>query len=128
MKYVILIHSNAATQAHWDDLDDDQRLQFGLDHRAFGAALTASGELVTSAGLQPGDTAKSVTVRDGELTATDGPYAEAKEYLAGFYVVECTDIDHAIHLAARLPEAAYTHIEVRPVFDMTTLDHYAPLT
>lgn len=122
MKYVILIHSNPTTQQVWDTLTDDQRTQFGLTHKAFGEALHRSGELVTSAGLQPGDTAKSVTVRDGEIIATDGPYAEAKEYIAGFYVLQCPDIEHAIRIAARLPEAGYTHVEVRPLFDMNTLD------
>lgn len=122
MKYIVLIHSNAATQRAWANMTDQQRTQFGLDHKALGESLAASGVLVTSEGLLPGEYSKSVTVMDGEIMATDGPYAEAKEYVAGFYVVDVPDIDHAIQIAARLPEAVNTHIEVRPIFDMSMLD------
>jgi hypothetical protein len=122
VKYVILIHSNPTTQQVWANWTDEQRNQLGLTHKAIDAELTATGQLVTSAGLVPGDQATWVSIRDNEIMATDGPYAEAKEYVAGFYVVECTDLDHAIRIAAKLPEAGYSQVEVRPVFDMTTLD------
>jgi hypothetical protein len=77
---------------------------------------------VTSEGLAPVETAKQVTLRDGVITATDGPFAEVKEHLAGFYLVECADIDEAIGIAARVPDAQFNHVEVRPVFDMSLLD------
>lgn len=119
---MILIHSNPTTRQVFADWTDEQRHQLGLRHKALNTELAATGELVTSAGLHPGDQATWVSIRDNEIMATDGPYAEAKEYVAGFCIVECTDLDHAIRIAARMPEAAYSHVEVRPVFDMSTLD------
>lgn len=122
MKYVILIHSNPTSRHVWDGMTDQQRMGLAESHRAFGQSLIDSGVLVTSEGLVPGEYAKWVTVKDGEILATDGPYAETKEYLAGFYVVECDSIDHAIEHAARVPDAAYNQVEVRPVFDVSMLD------
>ena len=63
-----------------------------------------------------------MTVKDGELQATDGPYAETKEYLAGFYVIECDSMQEAVEHASRAPDAAYNQVEVRPVFDWSTID------
>jgi hypothetical protein len=121
MKYVILIHSNPRSRQVWDDMTDDQRYQFARDHRDFGQSLIDSGELVHSEGLVPVNQARWVSIEDDEIMATDGPYAETKEYVAGFYVIECADIDHAIRRAARLPEARYTQVEVRPIFNMASI-------
>ena len=68
-------------------------------------------------GLQPTATATVVRVRDGERLLTDGPYAETKEQLGGYYVLECKDLDDALKWAAQIPEAAFGSIEVRPVMD-----------
>lgn len=122
MKYLILIHSNPTSRAVWDTLTDDQRLDFARAHRDYRATLARTGELVTSAGLRPADEATWVTRKDGDILTTDGPYAEAKEYLAGYYLVDCADRDRAIHLAAQAPDAAHTHVEVRPLFDLDSLD------
>ena len=84
--------------------------------------MAAAGELVHSEGLPGPDQSTWVSVRDDEILATDGPYAEVKEYLAGFYVVDCADLDRAVHYAAQLPEAASSQVEVRPIFDLSTLD------
>jgi hypothetical protein len=122
MKYVILIYSNPRSRHVWDDMTDQQRLQFGRDHMTFTQHLAETGELVHSEGLVDPQYAKRVWLDDGETMTTDGPFAEVKEYLAGFYIVDTPTIDRAVEHAARLPEAAYTYVEVRPVFDPTILD------
>ena len=114
--------SNPTSLAHWDTLTDAEKEEFGRAHYALTDELLESGHLVTSEGLAPVETAKQVTVRDGAIVATDGPFAEVKEHLAGFYLVECTDIDEAVGIAARVPDAAFNHVEVRPVYDRSLLD------
>ena len=122
MKYVILIHSNPTSRRVFDTWTPEQQIQFGRDHMTFGEELAATGELVHSQGLVDPAQSKFVHVEGGDIIATDGPYAETKEYLAGFYVVDCDSIDRAVQHAARLPEAAYTHVEVRPCWDPSSLD------
>jgi hypothetical protein len=84
-------------------------------HGEFGEASRAAGVFVDGDGLQPAATATTVRVRDGERLLTDGPYAETKEQLGGFYMLECKDLDEALAWAARIPEAKTGSIEVRPV-------------
>ncbi|HEY2041181.1 MAG TPA: YciI family protein [Jatrophihabitans sp.] len=122
MKYLILIYSNPKSRARWEGLTDAQRMEFGLAHMAGSAALAESGELIVSEGLVDQALAKRVAVRDGQITTTDGPFAEVKEYLAGFQLVDCEGIERAIEIAAQVPDAAFGEVEVRPVFDMSILD------
>jgi hypothetical protein len=122
VKYLIMVQSNPTSLAHWETLTDAEKEEFGRAHFALTDALLDSGHLVTSAGLAPVETAKQVTVRGGVTVATDGPFAEVKGHLAGFYLVECTDIDEAIGIAARVPDAVFNHVQVRPVFDRSLLD------
>ena len=84
-------------------------------HGEFGQAAREAGVFVGGEGLQPSATATTVRVRDGERLLTDGPYAETKEQLGGFYMLECKDLDEALAWAARIPEAKTGAIEVRPV-------------
>ena len=83
-----------------------------------GASLQASGTLLAAEPLHPVDTATTVRVRNGRLAVTDGPFAETKEQLAGFYLVEARDLNEAIQIASRIPPAREGSIEVRPVRDM----------
>jgi hypothetical protein len=122
MKYLIMVHSNPRSLAHWETLTDEQRMAFGRAHYALTDALLDSGQLIASEGLADVSTAKRVTTRDGEIVATDGPFAEVKEYLAGFYLVECADMDEAVAIAARVPDAAFNDVEVRPVFERSVLE------
>lgn len=122
MRYLIMVQSNPTSLAHWETLTPEEREQFGRAHYALTDSLLESGHLVASEGLAPVETAKQVTVRDGVISATDGPFAEVKEHLAGFYLVECADLDEAIAIAARVPDAAFNHVQVRPVFDRSVLD------
>ncbi|MEP7020577.1 MAG: YciI family protein [Pseudonocardiales bacterium] len=122
MKYLILIKSNPQSLAVWETMSDEQRMDFGRAHLALTDALAESGELIVSQGLADPSLAKHVSVRDGQTITSDGPFAEVKEHLAGFYLVECDSMDRAVALAARLPDAATGSIEVRPVLDMSALD------
>jgi hypothetical protein len=83
--------------------------------RRYGEGLQEDGVLVTSGRLEGLHAATSVRVRDGETLISDGPFAETKEYLAGFYLLECEDLDAALAHAARMPVADYGTVEVRPL-------------
>ncbi len=122
MRYLILIHSNPASRALLEALSEEQRLEFSRGHTAVRDALAESGELIVSEGLADPSLAKQVLVRDGRTLTSDGPFAESKEHLAGFYLIECDSIERAVEHAARVPDAAWGQVEVRPVFDRGALD------
>ncbi len=86
-------------------------------HGRFGQATREAGVFVGGEGLQPSATATTIRVRDDERMLTDGPYAETKEQLGGYYLLECKDLDDALNWAAQIPEAKTGAIEVRPVMD-----------
>src|SRR5262249_47726994 len=94
-------------------------------HGAFGEAASKAGVFGGGDGLQPTATATVVRVRDGERLLTDGPYAETKEQLGGYYVLECKDLDDALKWAAQIPEAKFGSIEVRPVMDYEAIQQGA---
>jgi len=82
---------------------------------AYDAAIRASGQCVASEALEPVATATTVRLRNGRITVTDGPFAETKEQLAGFYMIEAKDLNEAIRIAAGIPPARVGSIEVRPI-------------
>jgi hypothetical protein len=84
-------------------------------YRRFGEEITANGAYVAGEALEPVSTATTVRVKNGDRMVTDGPFAETKEQLAGFYVLECGDLDEAIAYAAKIPGAQTGCVEVRPV-------------
>ncbi|NMN98842.1 YciI family protein [Nocardiaceae bacterium YC2-7] len=114
MKYMLLIYSNAES---WAGLSTAQRIELGRGHAELNKSLIAAGKHVASAGLSDEINTKTVRVRDGLVSTTDGPFSESKEHLAGFYVVDCADIDEAIEICARIPDAAVNFCEVRPIGD-----------
>nr|CTQ95829.1 DGPFAETKE family protein [Kibdelosporangium sp. MJ126-NF4] len=118
MKYLIMIQMNPTARAMWDSLTEEQRAGGYEIHKEMVSRLQASGELVISEALSDVSLGKRLAVQDGVVTTTDGPFAEAKEYLAGFYLVDCENIDRAIEHAARLPEAGLGLVEVRPVMEL----------
>ena len=122
MKYLILIHSNPASRAAWDNLTDEQRASFGRAHLELNKQLAEEGVLAGGEGLQPVDTATRVSVREGRTITSDGPFAEVKEHLAGFYLIDCADLDEAVAWAAKVPDAGITEVEVRPILDMSEWD------
>jgi hypothetical protein len=112
MKYACLVYLeeseiNKLTQGEWDVLNGECV--------AFGEQITASGHRLGGEALEPTHTATTVRVRNGKVTTTDGPFAETKEQLAGFYAIEASDLDEAIAVAARIPPARYGTIEIRPL-------------
>jgi hypothetical protein len=82
---------------------------------AFDEEIRKSGHCIASEALQPVSTATTVRVRNGKVSVTDGPFAETKEFLAGFYMIEARDLNEAIQLAAKIPPAQVGSIEVRPI-------------
>jgi hypothetical protein len=86
---------------------------------ACGNGFRESGVLVAAEALQPVDTASTVRVRGGRVTVTDGPFAETKEQLAGFYLLDARDLNEAIQMAAKIPPAREGSVEVRPVRELT---------
>jgi hypothetical protein len=89
------------------------------DCKAFSDELDESGRRIAAEALQPIHTATTVRVRDGKLSVTDGPFAETKEQLAGFYLIDAKDLNEAIQVAARIPPARFGSIEVRPTRELT---------
>ena len=113
MHYVALIY---ADESGWDELSDDEREQAYARYGALGRDAEAAGVLAGGNELSSTHDATTVRVRDDELLVTDGPYAEVKEALGGFYVFECDSVDEALEWAARIPAAEHGAIEVRPVY------------
>jgi hypothetical protein len=118
VKYLILIHSNPATREIWEGFSDAQQAEGFQAYAALSDDLAASGELIVSEALADPSLAKRVTVREGRTMTSDGPYAEAKEHLAGIFLIECESDERVIEIAARIPEAPYGVVEVRPVLDL----------
>ena len=119
MKYMILIHSNEQSLALWETLTDEQQADLGRGHMRLTEELAESGELVVSEGLADPGLARWVSVRGGETITSDGPFAESKEHLAGFYLIECDSMERAVEWAAKVPDAHLREVEVRPVLDMS---------
>jgi hypothetical protein len=119
MKYLILIQSNPRTLEIWEAMSGEQRMEFGRGHLKLTAEMEEAGVHVASEGLADPSLAKWVSVRDGRTIASDGPYAEVKEHLAGFYLIDCPSLEEAVAWAAKVPDAANTEVEVRPVLDMS---------
>jgi hypothetical protein len=109
MKYALMIHQS---QEYFDRRKDEASLAAG---KAYGEALQAAGVLVGGAGLESPRTATTVSVRDGKRQVHDGPYAESKEFLAGFAIIDVPNLDVALEWAARHPAAAQSAVEVRPL-------------
>ena len=114
MKFLLTIYGE---ESGWGNASPEEIGQVMAAYEAFGRAAAEAGVLVGGEGLQPTSTATTVRVRDGETLTTDGPFAETREQLAGFYLVECADLDEAIGWAGKIPGAAIGSVEVRPVID-----------
>lgn len=123
MKYLILIWSNPQSRDLWEHMSSEQREQGMGVYAAVQAELEAAGEIITSAPLADVSTGQRVTrLADGETVTTDGPFAEVKEVLAGFFLVETESQERAVEVAAKLPEASLGLIEVRALMDMAAIE------
>jgi hypothetical protein len=114
MKFLISLHINPAVL---DALSDEEKAAIGAGHGRFIEALKESGELITTLALVDPAQAAVVSVRNGLPAVTDGPFLEAKEFLGGFYLLDCEDKERAIELAAQIPDTAIEGlgVEVRQV-------------
>ena len=120
MRYVMLL---AHAPDAWEDPDAPREEAWA----AYSLALQEAGVLVGGNGLRPADVATTVRVRNGERLLTDGPFAESKEHLIGFYVIEVPDLDSAVHWAARAPVARTGSVELRPELPGTEAREMAAL-
>ena len=110
MKYVCLVYGE---EKKISAMTDDECM-------AYDQALRNAGQCLASEALLPVRTAKTVRVRQGKVSVTDGPFAETKECLAGFYLIDAADLNDAIHIASQIPPAHVGSIEIRPVRELTS--------
>ena len=115
MQYVLLVH---AAEDGWAQMSPAQQEQGLAAYTAYTAALKSSGSLVASDRLRDSSTATVVRVRDGKTKVVNGPYAESKEQLGGYFVIEAKDLDEALKWAEKCPGAHHGTMEVRPIWSM----------
>jgi hypothetical protein len=118
MKYLCLIYDD---EKNWVNLPQAEMDKVFAEHEAFSQGIKAKGQYVGGEALHPSSTATTVRVRNGKTTTTDGPFAETKEQLGGFVMIEAADIDAAVKIAATIPMATIGTIEVRPVRTLARL-------
>ncbi len=111
MQYMMLIYVDETIESQ---RSEEEYAQLFADYEKFDAEVKARNAAISAAALQPTSTATTVRVRDGKTVTTDGPFAETKEQLGGYYLLECSDLDEAIELAAMIPDARHGTIEIRP--------------
>ena len=116
MKYVCLIYDEEKKAAAMSKAEGDA---FMGEYFAFTEGIKQSGQYVGGEALQPVQSATTVRVRDGKMSTTDGPFAETKEQLGGFYLITANDLDEALQVAAKIPSARIGSVEVRPVVDFS---------
>ena len=122
MKYLLTIYVD---QSGMENMPSDQGRQITQSYAAFGEEGTRAGVILGGEGLRSASTATTVRVRDGERLVSDGPFIETKEALAGYYLVECDNLDEAIGWAEKIPGAATGAVEVRPVMNYEGMEGQA---
>jgi hypothetical protein len=114
MKYLCLIYDD---ETKVGSMPQDSADAFMQEYFSFSDAIRRSGHYLGGNALQPVSTATTVRVRNGRTSTTDGPFAETKEQLGGFYLIEARDLNDAIQVAARIPSARLGSVEVRPIME-----------
>ena len=112
MKYICLIYDD---EKKWVTMPKEESDAISGEYFAFTNSIKKSGQYIAGDPLQPTQTASTVRVRQGKISTTDGPFAETKEQLGGYYLIEAKDLNEAIQVASRIPSARTGSIEVRPV-------------
>lgn len=118
MQYMLLIYVDPATYEGVTEAENEAEM---AEYFALGPSLRERGIQLSGEALQPVTTATTVRVRDGKTLATDGPFAETKEHLGGFYLVDCANLDEAIDVAKRIPDVRRGSVEIRPVVDFSNV-------
>jgi hypothetical protein len=116
MKYLCLIYDE---ENKWSTMSKTESDAFMQEYFQFTEGIRKSGNYVAGEALQPVSTATTVRVRNGKMSSTDGPFAETKEQLGGFYLIDAKDLNEAMQIASRIPSARLGSIEVRPVVDFS---------
>ena len=114
MKYMLLIHD---VEVDWARMSEAEIAPVMAEYRKLSEELRAGGQFLGGAQLQPTGSATSVRIRDGKRLVTDGPFAETREQLGGYFLIEARNLDEAIAIAARVPSARFGTIEVRPLVE-----------
>lgn len=124
MKYLILIHQNRGAREQFASMSAEAQAAGLAAYRDLNESLVSSGEYVAAEALAHDSTSMVVSLRAGSVVTSDGPFAEAKEMLAGFYLVDVASLDRAVEIATQLPEVAAgaASVEVRPVLDHSLED------
>jgi len=117
MKYLLLIYEK---EADWVALNEADKGKLFEEYMGFSQSIRKSGHWLAGNALQPVSTATTVRVKNGKTLTTDGPFAETREQLGGFYLIEAKDLDEATGIAARIPSARTGSIEVRPIMPTPT--------
>jgi hypothetical protein len=117
MKYLCLIYENE--KKNWETLQPAETEAVMNEYYAFTEQIRQNGNYVAGEALHPTNTATTVRVRSGKVSTTDGPFAETKEQLGGFYLIDAKDLNEAIAIASRIPSARWGSVEVRPVVDFS---------
>ena len=119
MRFLLLIYDD---ESGTDDATPEQFAAMLAEYEAYDRAVQEAGVFVSGEGLQPTATARSVRMRDGAPLHTDGPFAETREQLGGYYLLDCADIDDALRWAERIPVPPSGGVEVRPVIDYAAFE------
>lgn len=112
MQYLLLIYDN---EVRFGKMSEADRGKLHEEYTAFTQSIIEGGQFKAGDALKPTTTATTVRVRDGKTAITDGPFAETREQLGGYYLIEATDLDEAVAIAARIPSARLGSIEVRAI-------------
>lgn len=115
MQYILLIAGDEAAEANIGEAEMEQMI---AAYTAYSGAMAQAGVLVSGERLQPSGSATTVRIQDGKTSVLDGPYADIKEQLGGFFIINVPDLDAALSWAARCPGASYGAVEVRPIWEM----------
>ena len=115
MRYLLLIYD---AESQWSSMSEEERGKMFQEYMTFTESIKKSGHWVGGDPLQPTATATTVRVRNGKTATTDGPFAETREQLGGYYMIKASNLDEATGIAARVPSARIGSIEVRPIMEM----------
>jgi hypothetical protein len=117
VKYMLLIYLEE------NSLSESERSNCYRDSAAFARDLHARGQYVSSSPLQPTSTATSLRIKDGKTVITDGPFAETREQLGGYFIIQAENLDQAIDIAGRIPAGRWGTVEIRPILEIADLPH-----